>query len=140
MENETIKEEQKVPFQNGEKPTVEDFKRIVIIPAKIEGEEVIEEEKRIEEPITTLSGTDTKGNQVKYVLLSDKRIATIREGKGSDVEKASMEASGDSSKYLTSMMAACVTFDSKGTNMYDFGKLKMKDYMNVQLAFSELNF
>lgn len=117
MNKETLNVEKEIPFQNGEKPTVEDFK----------------EEK-------TLSGTDTKGNQVKYVLLSDKGIVTIREGKGSDVERATMEASGDQSKYLSSMMAACVKIDGKQMNMFDLAALKMKDYMNVQLAFSDLNF
>lgn len=130
----------KIPFQNGEKPGLADFKQEKIIPAKEGSDELMGGAKTVLEDITTLSGTDTKGNQVKYVLLSDKRIATVREGKGSDVEKASVESNGDSSKYLSSMMAACVKIEGKPITMYDLAALKMKDYMNVQVAFSELNF
>lgn len=140
MNEEVVKASEKSPFQNGEKPTIEDFKRIRTIPAGFEGVEEFRKEQIIREPITTLSGRDSKGNQVKYVLLSDNRIAAIREGKGSDVEKASVEAAGDQSKYLSSMIAACVKIDGKQMNMFDLAALKMKDYMNVQLAFSDLNF
>lgn len=128
-------------FVNGNVPFIDDFKEKKIIPAKLDGEgEIIEEEKTEMVDISTITGADTKGNILKYVLLSDKRIAKVREGKGSDVEKATMEANGDNSKYLTSMMAATISINGKGINMFDLSKMKMKDYMNLQVAFSEVNF
>lgn len=90
-----------------------------------------------ETEITNVSAT---GVVTKYLLLSTGKIAIIREGKGKDVEKATMEANGDQSKYLTSMMAATVTIDGKQTNMFQLSDCSMKDYMKIQIAFSEVNF
>lgn len=130
-----------IPFQNGDKPTVEDFKKRIQVPAQTDPDgEIIEPAETVEENTDTIDGTDKKGNDVKYVLLSDLRIACVREGKGSHVERATMEAKGDQSKYLTSMMSACITISDKPVNMYDISSLKMKDYMKLQIAFSELNF
>jgi exopolysaccharide biosynthesis protein len=90
--------------------------------------------------IKTIDGVDEKGNIVKYVLLHDNRIATVREGKGKDVERATMESSGDQSKYLSSLMSACTKIEGKGINMFDFSELKIKDYTAIQIAFAEINF
>lgn len=89
---------------------------------------------------TSINGTDTKGNPVKHVLLTGGVIATIREGKGKDVERATMESNGDQSKYLSSMIAACVTIDEAPVSMYDLSEMRMKDYTTIQVAFAELNF
>lgn len=88
----------------------------------------------------TIKHTYENGNSVVFVLLSDSRIAKIREGIGEDVERATMESQGNQSKYLSSMMAATVTIDGKGVNMYDLAQRKMKDYLKIQSAFADLNF
>jgi hypothetical protein len=87
-----------------------------------------------------IAGTDEKGRQLRYVLLIDGRIAKIREGKGKDVERATMEAGGDSSKYFSSMMAGTTEIDGKAITMYELADLSMKDYMRLQVAFSDINF
>lgn len=87
-----------------------------------------------------ITNTDEKGRTTVYVLLSDSSIATVREGKGADVEKATMESQGTQSKYLSSMMAATVKVNGKPVNMYDIADLPMKDYMRIQVAFAEINF
>jgi hypothetical protein len=84
--------------------------------------------------------TYENGSKVKFVLLSNGNVATIREGKGKDVERASMESEGDKTKYLSSMMAATTKINGRGITMYDLADLPMKDYFNIQVAFSELNF
>jgi hypothetical protein len=88
----------------------------------------------------TIKHTYENGNAVVFVILSDNRIAKIREGIGEDVERATMESQGNQSKYLSSMMAATVTIDGKGVNMYDLAQRKMKDYLRIQSAFADLNF
>lgn len=89
---------------------------------------------------TEIRNTDEKGETTVYLLLSDGGVAIVREGKGTDVEKASIESGKDQSKYMSSMMASCVTVDGKRVNMYDLAAMKMKDYMKIQVAFAELNF
>ncbi len=89
---------------------------------------------------TKIVHTYDNGNTVAFLLLKDGRIAKIREGKGSDVEKATVESNGNQAKYLTAMMAATVTIDGKVPNMYELGETKMKDYMDIQTAFAEINF
>lgn len=90
--------------------------------------------------VTTIDKAYDNGNTVKYVLLSDKRIAFVREGKGKDVEVATMKSNGDQTKYISSLMSSCVEIAGVPAIMEDLAELSMKDYMRVQLAFSELNF
>src|SRR4051812_28290345 len=85
----------------------------------------------------TIEREDAKGRKVKYVLLSDNSIGEIREGKGKDVEKATMLSNGDQTKYLSAMMAATIKIDGRPVVMEDLGELSMKDYMALQLSFSE---
>lgn len=89
---------------------------------------------------TTLSDKDEKGRPVKFVLLTDNRVAKIREGKGKDVEQATMISNGNQSKYLSAMMSATIEIDGKGLVMEDLADLVMKDYMRLQVAFAEINF
>jgi len=89
---------------------------------------------------TTIKHTYENGNSVAFVLLKNGDVARIREGKGSDVEKATMEAGKDKDKYLTAMMAATVTINGKVPNMFELAEGPMKDYLNIQAAFSEINF
>ncbi len=89
---------------------------------------------------TEIRNTDEKGRTKIYLLLSDKSVAEIREGKGTDAEKAAMESNGDQSKYMTSMMAATLKINGKPVNMYDVSDLCLKDYMAVQVAFTDINF
>jgi hypothetical protein len=89
---------------------------------------------------TEILHTYDNGSKVKFLLLTCGKVATIREGKGKDVERATMESEGDRTKYLSSMMATTTKIDGKDVSMYDLAELSMKDYMNIQVAFSELNF
>lgn len=89
---------------------------------------------------TQIKHTNEKGETMIFVLLSDGGVAKIREGKGTDVEKASIESNGDQSKYMSSMIASCLTVDGKKLNMFDLAAMKMKDYMKIQVAFAEINF
>lgn len=89
---------------------------------------------------TTIAATDEKGNPVRFILLTDGRIAKVREGKGRDVERATMISGGDQSKYLSSMMSATIEIDGKAIIMEDLGDLGMKDYMRLQVAFADINF
>jgi hypothetical protein len=88
----------------------------------------------------SIEGVDKDGNAVKYILLTGNRIATIREGKGKDVERATIESAGDQSKYLSSLMSACATIEGVHVNMFDLAEMKIKDYTAIQIAFAELNF
>lgn len=89
---------------------------------------------------TVIKHTYENGSNVAFVLLKGGQIARIREGKGTDVEKATMEADGDKSKYLTSLMAATVSIEGKAPNMFELGERSMKDYMAIQSVFAEINF
>lgn len=84
--------------------------------------------------------TYENGSKVVFLLLSNGKIARVREGLGSDVEKASMESNGDRAAYLSSMMASTVTIDEHAVNMFDLKAMKMKDYLNIQAEFADLNF
>lgn len=114
---ESIATEKAKEFFNGEKPTPADFINV-----------------------KSINGTNEKDQAVKYVLLTGGRIATVREGKGKDIERATMESSGDQSKYLTSMMAATTVIDGSPVSMYILSELSAKDYLAIQVAFAELNF
>lgn len=112
-------------------------------------EQVIEVKKDFVAPTTasdfppgenTIKHTYENGNSVAFVLLKNGDIAKVREGKGSDVEKATMEAGTNKEKYLTSMMAATVTINGRVPNMFELGETSMKDYINIQAAFAEINF
>jgi hypothetical protein len=87
-----------------------------------------------------ISTVDEKGGQVRFVLLTDSRVARIREGKGKDVERATMISSGDQSKYLSAMMSATIKIDGKELIMEELSDLAMKDYMRLQVSFAEINF
>lgn len=90
--------------------------------------------------ITKIEHTYDNGNKVIFLLLSTGQVARIREGLGSDVEKASIESNGDRAGYLSSMMASTVTIDEKPVNMFELKAAKMKDYLNIQASFADLNF
>lgn len=89
---------------------------------------------------TSISDTDEKGRPVRFVLLTDNRIARVREGKGKDVEQATMISNGNQSKYLSAMMSATIEIDNRSLVMEDLAELMMKDYMRLQVAFAEINF
>jgi hypothetical protein len=89
---------------------------------------------------TKIEHTYDNGSKVVFLLLTNGKVARIREGLGSDVEKASMESNGDRSAYLSSMMASTVTIDEKVVNMFELKAAKMKDYLNIQASFADLNF
>lgn len=89
---------------------------------------------------TTISDVDDKGRPVRFVLLSDRRVARIREGKGKDVEQATMISNGNQSKYLSAMMSATIEIEGQNLVMEDLADLLMKDYMRLQVAFAEVNF
>lgn len=89
---------------------------------------------------TTLSEKDEKGRPVRFVLLTDGRVARIREGKGKDVEQATMISNGNQSKYLSAMMSSTIEVDGRSLVMEDLADLIMKDYMRLQVAFAEINF
>jgi hypothetical protein len=89
---------------------------------------------------TTISEVDEKGRPVKFVLLTDGRIARIREGKGKDVEQATMISNGNQSKYLSAMMSSTIEINDKPLVMEDLADLLMKDYMRLQVSFAEINF
>jgi hypothetical protein len=118
------------------KPTAEDFKIQQVIPAAVEGQEPTTELVDTD----TIDGVDAKGSPVKYVLLSDKRIATIKQGKGRDAERATMESKGNQSLYMSSLMAATVSIDDQPVTIFILSDLLLKDYMAIQVAFSAINF
>lgn len=89
---------------------------------------------------TTISDVDDKGRPVRFVLLTDGRVAKVREGRGKDVEQATMISNGNQSKYLSAMMSATIEIDGKNLIMEDLADLMMKDYMRLQVAFAEINF
>lgn len=89
---------------------------------------------------TTISATDDAGRQIRYVLLTDGRVAKVREGKGKDVEKATMISGGDQTKYISAMMSATIEIQGNQIVMEDLGDLGMKDYMRLQVAFADINF
>lgn len=84
--------------------------------------------------------TDVNGNKFIRFELSTGSTAEVREGTGDDVEKATLISGGIQSKYLSALMAATVSIDGKQIVMEDLSLLKMKDYLKIQVAFSELNF
>lgn len=133
--------EQKKEFANGISPTKHDF---TVYEEKTEREEVdgelVEVTKKVPVLKNTLPGTDKKGNPLRYVLLSDDRIACVKEGKGRDAEKATMESAGDKEKYLSSLVAATTVINGSAISMYDLTGLKLKDYTAIQVAFAEINF
>lgn len=76
----------------------------------------------------------------KEITLPSGKKAFIREGKGRDSQQALKIIGGDSTKYLSAMMAVLCEIDGKGVVMEDIEDLSLKDY-NVLLAeFTELNF
>ena len=88
-----------------------------------------------------LDAKNKDGKAVKCVLFEDgKTIARIRKGKGRDVEMATMIAGKDKDKYMSALMASVTTIDSRQVVMEELGDFEMSDYMQVQVAFSELNF
>lgn len=89
---------------------------------------------------TSISAVDEKGKPFKYVLLTDNRVAKVRQGKGKDVEKATMLSNGDQSKYLSAMMAGTIEITGIPVVMEDLSELEMKDYMRLQIAFADINF
>lgn len=89
---------------------------------------------------TKIGHISKDGRQLAYVLLSEGKIAKIIEGTGNDVESATLIAGGDQKKYFSALMAGCVEIDGKAIVMEDLSLLKMKDYMRIQVAFSEINF
>lgn len=89
---------------------------------------------------TSISDVDDKGRPVRFILLTDGRVAKVREGRGKDVEQATMISSGNQSKYLSAMMSATIEIDGKNLVMEDLADLMMKDYMRLQVAFAEINF
>jgi hypothetical protein len=125
----------------GEVPTPKDFEIVTTIsPAITNGEEILEPAKTETKIADSLDGKDEKGGPLKFVLLTGLRVATIREGKGKDVEKSTMEANGDQSKYMSSLMASTVTIDGSPVTMFMLSDLKMKDYTAIQIAFANINF
>ncbi len=89
---------------------------------------------------TVIDHVSESGKKFKAVLLSGDRIAVIKEGTGADVEDATMISSGNQKKYMSAMMAKCTSIEGEGIVMEDLAGLPMKDYMAIQLAFSDLNF
>lgn len=89
---------------------------------------------------TSISDVDEKGRPVRFVLLTDGRVARIREGRGKDVEQATMISNGNQSKYLSAMMSSTIEIDGGNLVMEDLADLMMKDYMRLQIAFAEINF
>lgn len=89
---------------------------------------------------TTIKDIDENGRPISYVLLSSGSVAKVREGKGKDVEQATMISNGNQSKYLSAMMSSAIEIDGKGVVMEDLADLSMKDYMRLQVAFAEINF
>lgn len=81
------------------------------------------------------------GGKVKCVLFEDgMAIATVRKGKGKDVEMATMIAGKDKEKFMSALMASVTSIDGRQVIMEELGDLEMSDYMQLQVAFSELNF
>lgn len=89
---------------------------------------------------TEFRHTYENGNNVIFLLLSDGRVCVVREGLGEDVEKATMEANGDKSKWMPALTASCIKINGRGINMFELLKMKAKDYTNIQAAVTELNF
>lgn len=88
----------------------------------------------------SLDGKDAAGKPAKFVLLTDDRIAMIKEGTGKDVEMATLIAGGDQSKYFSALMAGTIEINGEGIISEDLANLSMKNYMRIQVAFSEVNF
>lgn len=83
---------------------------------------------------------DLDGSKVKLVLLSDGRLAVIREGKGKDAEDAMMIAGKDRKKYMTAMMAKTISIEDAAIPAEQLSQLSLKDYMRLQAAFADINF
>ncbi|RAJ00469.1 hypothetical protein LX64_04175 [Chitinophaga skermanii] len=82
-----------------------------------------------------------EGNiKTTYVLLENNRIAAVREGTGADVEKATLLSNGNQSKYFSALMSCTIEIDNTPLFMDDLAALKMRDYMALTVAFSNLNF
>ena len=80
------------------------------------------------------------GRTVVYVLLAGEGIAKIKEGTGADVEKATLIAGGNQSKYFSALMAGTTEIDGKPVIMEDLAEMPMKNYMRIQAAFADINF
>lgn len=89
---------------------------------------------------TVIDHVAENGKKFKGLLLSGDRIAVIKEGTGADVEDAGVISAGNQKKYMSAMMAKCTSIDGMGMVMEDLADLPMKDYMAIQVAFSDLNF
>lgn len=90
--------------------------------------------------VDKIEHTYDNGNKVVWVLLSNGKVARIREGKGNDVEQATMESEGNKAGYLTALTASCVTIEGRNVNMFELKEEKMKDYLKIQSEFATLNF
>src|SRR5687768_17520795 len=88
----------------------------------------------------TISAIDEKGKPVRYVQLSEGSIAKVRNGKGRDVEQATMIAGGNQAKYFSAMMASVSEIEGKPVVMEDLGELDARDYLRIQMAFTDINF
>lgn len=80
------------------------------------------------------------GNKVIFLLLDNGQVATIRQGKGRDVEMATLESDGNRNKYMSALTASCVKIGERQMNMHELADVAMKDYLAIQTAFAELNF
>lgn len=89
---------------------------------------------------TKIEHTYDNGNKVVFLLLSNGSIAVVREGTGADVEAAEFEAGTDKNSYKAALMSKMLKIDGKGVNMFELKNLKAKDYLNIQVAFVDLNF
>jgi hypothetical protein len=79
-------------------------------------------------------------NYAKTITLSDGRTAGILKGKGRDVAEAQKQAGTDSGKFMGVAMSLLVHIDGESLPYEDLLDLPMEDYINLQGAFSEVNF
>lgn len=80
------------------------------------------------------------GNTVKRIVLSDKRVAIVRELKGKDMDLTSRIHRGDDTKFLMAMAVIATKLNDENVTIEDLEEMKGKDYNKIRIAVSQLNF
>lgn len=76
----------------------------------------------------------------KTLTLSDGRSVEILEGKGRHQVEAARMSAGDPGKHTAALMSLLVRIDGKHVPSEDLEDLSLKEYVELQSAFAEVNF
>lgn len=81
-----------------------------------------------------------KIEETNKILLSDGRLAEIKQGKGRHAIKAQNLSSGKQDAYMSILMAMLTTIDGKAIVPEDLEDLPLRDFTAIQVEFATQNF